>query len=432
MTQSPFPFRTRDADTAALAARVEREKAYSQHAQVLLPDVTSELVAFVEQPQGAVVFLNRAGRTLLGFADNTVLDDYAFADFVPKRARAKLWQALSTCAEASDTWTGETELRRIDGKICYVALTALRRDSGDGLPGGLWLIARDLTPVADLQHRLVETSKLAGMAEVSSGVLHNIGNAFNSVNTSATLVADRLAQSRLSNLARAVKLFEDHAADLPQFLSCDVRGKQLPAYLRQLSDHLLNEHQMLLREAESLRKSVDHIKTLIGMQQGYAHASILAENLVASELLEEAVLISEASLSRHRITAVRNFQAVPPVYAARHKVLQILVNLIRNAKHALDESNNDERRLELTIRSENPGYVQLIVADNGVGIPAENLQKIFSFGFTTKKTGHGFGLHSSAVAAEEMQGSLRAESGGAGKGARFILELPTQNSSALS
>ena len=64
------------------------------------------------------------------------------------------------------------------------------------------------------------------------------------------------------------------------------------------------------------------------------------------------------------------------------------------------------------------------VRDNGVGIPAENLQRIFSFGFTTKRDGHGFGLHSSAVAAQEMDGSLLAHSDGRGNGAEFVLELP--------
>jgi len=70
------------------------------------------------------------------------------------------------------------------------------------------------------------------------------------------------------------------------------------------------------------------------------------------------------------------------------------------------------------------GRVQIYVTDNGVGIAAENLTRVFAFGYTTKKAGHGFGLHSSALAAREMGGSLVAQSDGPGQGATFVLELP--------
>jgi signal transduction histidine kinase len=388
------------------------------------PELTPDLVASVAYPDWKLNFLNQAGRRWLGFGGDVPISSRCFIDFIPLSRRGDFLAKMEAVAKGEEVWPIETELLPANGGPIPVSVHGSIR-SGDG--GGFVLIARDLTFTADLQHRLMETSRLAAMAEVTSGVLHNIGNAFNSVNTAASVIADKLSQSRLGNLSRVSKMLDEHASDLATFLASDARGRQLPTYLRQLSEHLASEQEALLSEADALRKSVEHIKTIIGMQQGFAHASSLAEDLSPVELVEEALLISEASLSRHQITATRDFAtAVPTVYVARHKVLQILVNLIRNAKHALDECGHSDRRMELSVRAMENNRVKITVADNGVGICPENLARIFSFGFTTKKTGHGFGLHSSVLAAEEMHGSLRGESDGLGKGARFILELPCQ------
>src|SRR5206468_3937091 len=123
------------------------------------------------------------------------------------------------------------------------------------------------------------------------------------------------------------------------------------------------------------------------------------------------------------VQAVREFKDVPDVTVDKQKVLQILVNLIRNAKHACDETGRPDKRLTLGIANGN-GRIKISVRDNGVGIPPENLTRIFNHGFTTRKDGHGFGLHSSALAAKEMGGSLSVHSEGQGRGATFILELP--------
>jgi signal transduction histidine kinase len=148
------------------------------------------------------------------------------------------------------------------------------------------------------------------------------------------------------------------------------------------------------------------------------------EELQPVDLLEDAVRMNSAALVRHDVRVVRDFAPVPPVIAEKAKVLQILVNLIRNAKYAADEGGAPDKIITLRIKAGDAGRVQLIVQDNGIGIPAENLTRIFQHGFTTKATGHGFGLHSSANAAKEMRGTLNAISDGPGRGASFILDLP--------
>ena len=127
---------------------------------------------------------------------------------------------------------------------------------------------------------------------------------------------------------------------------------------------------------------------------------------------------------RDKIIVRREFDAVPPVRVDRHKVLQILVNLFRNARHACTPATGDDKVLTLRVGMHDNGRVKFAVCDNGVGIAPENLTRIFAHGFTTKTDGHGFGLHSGANAAKEMGGSLQAYSDGPGHGADFILELP--------
>ncbi|HEU5077665.1 MAG TPA: PAS domain-containing protein [Opitutaceae bacterium] len=325
--------------------------------------------------------------------------------------------------EEKETWA--------DGRVTWVTTTKLPLYNEYGQVIGTFGISRDITrrkhteqALAQAQRNLLETSRLAGMAEVASGVLHNIGNAFNSVNTSTALVADQVSKLKVANLGRAVAMIQENLANLPAFITEDPRGKQLPNYLAQLSIQLSREHQSLATEITSLSRSVEHIKNIIAMQQSYVRASSLVEDLAAPDVIMEALQISEASLTRHQVNVVKDFSDTPRVRAARHKVLQILVNLIGNAKQAVGSSGREDKRITISVRLAEKDHVRIGVRDNGVGIPAENLQRIFSFGFTTKTNGHGFGLHSSAIAAQEMGGSLIAQSGGQGQGAEFILELP--------
>ena len=281
--------------------------------------------------------------------------------------------------------------------------------------------------IVRMQRELVDASRMAGMAEVATGVLHNVGNVLNSVNVSATLVMDQVRKSKTASLAKAVALLREHKDDVGEFLTNDPKGKQLPAFFEGLSEQLTREQAALATETQSLQQNIEHIKQIVSMQQSFAKVSGARENLAPHELVEDALRISSGALSRHHIEVVREFETVPPVLVDRHLVLQILVNLVSNAKHALDHRNKG-RRLTLRVKVGERG-VRVEVTDNGAGIVPENLTRIFQHGFTTKKTGHGFGLHSGANAAKEMGGSLTVQSDGPGTGATFILELPISENS---
>jgi signal transduction histidine kinase len=263
------------------------------------------------------------------------------------------------------------------------------------------------------------------MAEVATGVLHNVGNVLNSVNVSINLLSDQVRQSKIANLARAAALMRDKGAGLGEFLTRDAQGQQLPGYLEQLGDYLLKEQTALLQELQSLRGDVDHINQIVAMQQSYAKVAGVSEIVHVTELVEDAFKINAGALIRHDVQLVRQYDPnlTLQINVEKHKVLEILINLIRNAKYACDDSSRPDKRITLCITN-GEGRVEISVADNGVGIPPENLARIFNHGFTTRKGGHGFGLHSGALTAKELGGALRVQSDGPGQGATFTLELP--------
>jgi signal transduction histidine kinase len=280
--------------------------------------------------------------------------------------------------------------------------------------------------VDKLHKELLDASRQAGMAEVASGVLHNVGNVLNSVNVSSAVVSERVTKIDVVSLRDACALFKEHIAELPTYLTTDPQGRQLPEFLGLLAEEMASEQNIVLKELESLRKNIDHIKEIVAMQQDYAKVSGFIEILPVAPLVEDALRLNAGALTRHKIEVVREYDEVPPLSVDKHRVLQILVNLIRNAKYALDERGHSDKRLTIRIGRNERNCIKIDVSDNGIGIPAENLPLIFRHGFTTRRDGHGFGLHSGALAAQEMGGSLRVYSEGPGHGATFTLELPSK------
>lgn len=276
----------------------------------------------------------------------------------------------------------------------------------------------------DTQSELLDTARQAGMAEIATNVLHNVGNVLNSVNISADLVTRKLRSSKAQGLGKAVQLINAHQDDLGVFLTQDEKGKLLPGYLNQLVDAIALEQQGMTDELAQLSKSVDHIKDIVATQQSYAGANSLMEPLHISELLEDALRMNAGALTRHHVTVVKEYGDVPQVMGDKHRLLLILINLISNAKYAMTDLSNRPRQMTLGVKVVEDTILQISVKDDGEGIAPENMTRIFAHGFTTRKEGHGFGLHSCALAAIEMNGHLTAHSDGPGKGALFTLQIP--------
>lgn len=323
-----------------------------------------------------------------------------------------------------------------DGRVTWARSSKLPLRDERGEIIGTFGFSQDIT-AAKLTEEALEkankdlrdASRLAGMAEVATGVLHNVGNVLNSLNVSASVLASGLRNSKADTLGKISGMLREHAADLGSFLTQDPKGKLVPEFIESLSRHTTEERERHLQEIDSLQRNIDHIKEIVSMQQAYATMIGVVEPLDPATLIDDSLRMNSSALNRHDVTVAREFQQVPPVLAERGKVLQILINLIRNAKYAMDEGRSDGKVMTLKIMNGPLGTVQIIVQDNGVGVLPENLTRIFGHGFTTRPGGHGFGLHSSALAAKEMHGTLSVASEGAGKGASFILELPIADAS---
>jgi len=296
---------------------------------------------------------------------------------------------------------------------------------------GLQATVRDVTEqkqpeeeLARLNRELNDLSRRTGMSQVATGVLHNVGNVLNSVNVSANVVIDKLRSDHGGKLCKVADMLDENAEGLAKFLSTDKRGRRLPRYLRTLGTHLTEETDEIRREVAGLLDKIEHIKEIVSMQQAYAHVSGVKQPVCLHELLDAALKLNDASFVRHNVEIVREYEEFPPLLLDKHAAMQVLVNLISNAKHAVKASPRDDKRITLRIKRFDDDRVAVEVADNGVGIPPEHMQRIFEHGFTTKPEGHGFGLHSSALAAQELDGCLTAQSDGPGRGARFCLQLP--------
>jgi signal transduction histidine kinase len=280
-----------------------------------------------------------------------------------------------------------------------------------------------LAALREAQSRLVESSRQAGMAEIATNILHNVGNVLTSIKTSATVLGERLDSLGLNRFERTAELLEAHQTALARFFTEDPRGMQLPLFLRRASEAAARELAAAQAELERLGHSVDHVAEVVALQQNYARGHSVLEEVRPRQIVETALELSRAALERHDISTRLVVDVDEEIRLDRHKVLQILVNLLNNAKDALDEVR--DRHREICVRSARGegGRLQFQVRDNGPGIAPENLTRIFGHGFTTKRSGHGFGLHASANLAAEMGGKLSCDSA-PGHGATFILDLP--------
>jgi PAS domain S-box-containing protein len=386
--------------------------------------------------RGRLLRYNQAFCTMLGFGpgelSNKTLGELTHGDDVARVSAElkRLWNGEVQCVDL------EKRHIRKDGSAHWVRITtALVRD-GDGKPQYSVEFLRDISArkesaeeLEQVHKQLLVASRQAGMAEVATNVLHNVGNVLNSVNVSVSLIAEGIKKSKCAGLGRAAALLSEHAHDLATFLA-GAQGKHLPPYLQELAADLVRERDTATAELSALRNNVEHIKEIVAMQQSYARRGGVIDTLDIRVLVEDSLRMNEGAFSRHGVVLSRDFEDVPPVQVDKHQVLLILVNVIRNAKYACDEAKDGEKRVTVRVRAANDS-VLISVIDTGVGIPKENLNRIFNHGFTTRPDGHGFGLHSSALAAKALGGSLHAESAGPGQGATFTLTLPFASPESL-
>jgi PAS domain S-box-containing protein len=375
-------------------------------------------------------FVNQFVEKMLGFTPEEWMADPEFwRSRVHPEDREKLPELVST------QFTPETNFSTVyrwvtkDGRVVWGETYVTPATDGNGNITGIRGVTVDITErknaeaeLARMNLKLLSASRHSGMAEVATNVLHNVGNVLNSVNISHAVVSDQVRKSGIANLTQVVRMINEHGNDLGAFLTQDPVGRKLPQFLEKLSSWLEQEQSATLTELGTLGKSIEHMKQIITTQQSYAMGGV-HETVPVEDLAESAIQITGVGLPQHRIEIVREYGELPMVNMEKDKVMQILVNLLSNARHAIVDTDCPDRRIVVSTSREDQ-RINIAVHDTGVGIEPENLQRVFEYGFTTKKDGHGFGLNSSQIAAREMGAEIIAESPGIGKGATFTLKLP--------
>jgi len=275
----------------------------------------------------------------------------------------------------------------------------------------------------DTQEKLLESARAAGVAEVAINVLHNIGNVLNSVNVINQTNYEIIKKSKTIALQKTTELLTQNADQIAYYLSSDPRGKKVPELFIKLATALKEENISLEDNTYRMLNSISMMTNIISSQQEYAKTDLLQENIQLSSILDETINIQANLIKNYRVELKRHYQKVPDIYAEKAKVHQILNNLLVNAIQATSVNDNTKLAIDLDIYQQEEKII-FEIKDQGIGIKDEDLTKVFHHGFTTKKKGHGFGLHSCANLMSEMHGTIHAESKGLGKGACFRLAFP--------
>jgi signal transduction histidine kinase len=266
------------------------------------------------------------------------------------------------------------------------------------------------------------------MAEVASTGLHNVGNVLNSVNVAVNAVHELVVQSSVIVVHQIAELLQGHKENWEYFLTQDSKGRRIPSALVKLGSQLIAEQQAVRKEVEGLIRNVDHVKKIIFSHQVLAKSQSVGESLSVGELLDQAVELSFQPGDAKWVKIQRDYQIVPPAVVDKHQLLQVLVNLLRNAKQAMQLQGGTNHTLSLWVTNmpEECSSVVMTIRDTGIGIAPQNLARMFTRGFTTKQEGNGIGLHSSRLMIQRMGGQLEARSAGVGAGATFTVTLPMQ------
>ncbi len=370
-----------------------------------------------------IQYANRSGA---GYFTENMIGNDAFS-FLPPKYHDQFRKAFIQTFETGSSDIIEVNMVLPNGEPKWIEnrFAAIRDDK---TISEIMLIATDISirktteeNFKTAQKELLAQAHLAGMAEIATEILHNVGNSLNSLKVSAQLIQEVVRHSVVDGLKNANQLLDEHADNLNDFFSHNPKGKKLLQYYHTLEKKFEEDNNKIASHLSRLFDKVQEITNVVAAQQDYADAPSLLEELDASVIIDNALVIESEIMEESDISVKKEYSDVPKIVAQKTKFLHILVNIFKNARNAMAKSIS--KKLSVCVDC-NDRTIFIRVKDTGMGIPQKDITKIFAYGYTTLKEGLGFGLHNCANYMTEMGGKIWAESDGKGEGATFVLEFP--------
>ena len=281
------------------------------------------------------------------------------------------------------------------------------------------------TVLRENQQALLRLSREAGKAEVSVGILHNIGNALNSINVSSVILAGHCVDCR-RKAEGMHKLFSLPTEQALTVFDAHPDGHELRTFAADVAADVHREISQGIELIDGLLGGVQHLKHIVASQQTLALTTCVSDFVNLHDAIQDALVLARTT-NRHFSPVRQINHGAAVAYFDRSLVVQIILNLLLNAHEAILEQAPADPLISITLGPADTAHLPLAITDNGVGIAAGRLASVFTYGYTTKKNGHGFGLHNAANFIQAQGGVIAAQSPGLGLGATFTLSLPTQS-----
>lgn len=278
--------------------------------------------------------------------------------------------------------------------------------------------------VSKLNYQLLAVSRCAGMLDATTNLLHNVGNVLTSVKASVTILQEQNKNNKADKLYKIAQIFAEHKNASME--------NSIPEYLNAVAKNIEAQNKENLAELESVMRHIDAIEAIIDVDKYDRFSMDFTEEVALQTLFEDALMFYQSNYGKQAVTIKIEDSVTKPVLIDKVKALHIIINLISNAVDSLNQSKNADKVLTLTATPLDKKHFQIKVADNGIGIAAENFSKLFLQGYSTKRDGHGFGLHTCILYTKELHGEIHCSSEGLDKGASFIITLPYEPSKANS
>ncbi|MCP4756373.1 MAG: response regulator [Proteobacteria bacterium] len=375
------------------------------------------------------------GRNVTEFLFDEDVQDFVQRHEILKKGQGGQYESRFRAQDGSELWgiISTNPIFDSDGEITATFAMIMditdRKRAEEELAGyrqHLEELVKERTQELERTHKeLVEKAHKAGMADIASGIVHNVGNVLTSVKTSAQLINNVMAESLVDNLKMANELLRQNMDCLEEFILDNPKGKMLMQYYLKVEEGLVGEREQTLQLNDRLLEKVNAIADIIAAHQSYAGADSLMEESSLAKIVEDALTMKSERIEQHNIAIMKKFSEVPRVPIQKTKLLHVLINVIENAVEAMLEIPPQERKMTMVVsRDENTEAVNITVRDSGPGVQQDNLERIFAYGFTSKKGRYGLGLHSSANYMTEMGGRIWAANNADDKGLTTSLQLP--------